>query len=201
MKTINKFFILTGLLFFISACSILPDESTKNVEWEQHNLQLLRIHTFQATGKIGYRGPDETISLRFYWKHTDKKSELRLINFLGSTVLQLTMTPNGSTVITNDGQRFENQDPNLLFAKLTGMEFPVSQMKNWIKGQPNQADSYTFNDTNTLHTLTKESNGRVWRLNYNRYQDKDGLPLPYQMTLKSTDIQIKIIVSQWILNT
>lgn len=200
MKTINKYF-LAGLLFFISACSTLPDESTTNVEWEKHNFLLSKILSFQATGKIGYRGPNDTVSLSFHWKHSEQKSELRLFNVLGSTVLKLTMTPEGSTVITNNDQVIKDQDANRLFAKLTGMVFPVSQMKDWIKGLPNQADSYIFNNTNTVQSLTKQSNGRMWTLTYNRYQDHQGLPLPYQMTLNSSDTQIKIIVSKWILNS
>jgi outer membrane lipoprotein LolB len=136
------------------------------------------------------------VSLNLNWQHDPQESELRLINFLGSTVLNLTMTENGAKVVTDD-QVFEDSNPNLLFSRLTGMAFPVSQMKHWIKGQPYQADTQSFNEQNTLQSLTKQSGNRLWTLNYDRYQDVDGLPLPYQMTLSSQDIKIKIVVSKW----
>ncbi|MFC1237750.1 lipoprotein insertase outer membrane protein LolB [Vibrio sp. F74] len=201
MKIIQKYCIYLSLIFFVSACSTLPEESAINVEWEKHSTQLSNIRSFQATGKLGYRGPKDTVSLNFYWKHTEKESELRLINFLGSTVLTLIMTPDGSKVITSDDQIYENKDANLLFAELTGLEFPVSQLKHWIKGLPIQADDYQFNETNTLKSLQKRSRSRNWTLDYTRYQDYDGLPLPNQMTLKSTDTKIKIAVSKWVINS
>ncbi|MDV7106308.1 lipoprotein insertase outer membrane protein LolB [Vibrio sp. TH_r3] len=197
MKKLNQYILFVCVVFFLSACSTLPEESATNVEWEQHRQKLMNIQSFQATGKIGYRGPDESISLNFHWSHTTNKSELRLINFLGSTVLTLTISPEGAKVLTSDNEMFENKDANILLANLTGLIFPVTQMQNWIKGLPVQADSYTFNQTNTLQSLQKINGNNNWTLNYDRYQDHNQLPLPYQMTLNSTDTKIKIVVSKW----
>ena len=197
MKKLNQYILSVCVLLFLSSCSTLPEESATNVEWEQHRQKLVNIQAFQATGKIGYRSIDESISLNFYWSHTTNKSELRLINFLGSTLLTLTISPEGAKVITNDNETFENKDADILLAKLTGLTFPVTQMQNWIKGLPIQADAYTFNQTNTLQSLQKINGGTNWTLNYDRYQDYSQLPLPYQMTLNSSDTKIKIVVSKW----
>ncbi|MDB1123238.1 lipoprotein insertase outer membrane protein LolB [Vibrio algarum] len=201
MKILHKYFVCTCLLFFVSACSTLPENSTTNVEWENHSTRLSNIRSFQATGKLGYRGPNDTLSLNFYWKHTENKSELRLINLFGSTVLTLTMTPDGSKVVTSDEQIYEDKDANVLFSRLTGLEFPVSQLKYWIIGLPTQADTFQFNETNTLNSLQKRNRNRNWTLDYTRYQDYNGLPIPNQMTLHSTDTRIKIAISKWVINS
>ncbi len=200
MKPTFKLLSCIFMLFSLSACSLTPKDSNTNVEWQQHNQQLSQIESFQASGKMGYRGPDESVTLNFHWKQTPNKSELRLLNVLGSTVLTMSMTPDKATVVTKDNTLFEDKDANVLFAKLTGMTFPVSQMKDWIKGQPTDADSYSFNQTNTLESLTKSSAGQLWFLTYNRYQDVEQLPMPYQMTLQKSDTKIKIVVSKWVLN-
>ncbi len=199
MKIILNPLFYLFILLYLSACSLTPEVSDTDVEWQQHNQRLSEIKRFQASGKIGYRGPEDSVSLNFHWKHAPHKSELRLLNVLGSTVLVMTMTPDRATVVTKDNEFFEDKDANRLFAGLTGMTFPVSQMKDWIKGQPTDADTYSFNQTNTLESLTKSSAGQHWFLTYNRYQDVDQLPLPYQMTLQKRDTKIKIVVSKWVL--
>ncbi len=201
MKPIFKLLSYVLMLLYLSACSlIIPKESDTNVKWKQHNQQLSQIKTFQASGKIGYKGVDDSVTLNFHWKHTPQQSELRLLNMLGSTVLVMSITPDRATVIDQDKAFFEDKDANLLFAKLTGIAFPVSQMQDWIKGQPTNADTYHFNEMNTLGSLTKSAANQHWLLIYNRYQDIGQLPMPYQMTLQKPDTRIKIVVSKWILN-
>lgn len=73
MKLINKpsnmtlrsflIFLLSSLI--LAGCSSVP-ESVTSVEWQAHEQRLETIHDFQATGKLGYIGPDQRQSLNFF---------------------------------------------------------------------------------------------------------------------------------------
>lgn len=201
MKALLKLLTISGLIFTLSACVFMPDETADiPVEWEMHSQLLSQIGAFQASGKIAYLGPDEKVSLNFYWKHSANISELRFLNLFGSTVMTLTMTPNGAEMLTEDGDIYRDLDANRLFARLTKMNFPVTQMQDWIIGLPTDVDSYQFNDINTIDSLSKLSGKQSWTLNYNRYVDFHDFPMPSLMTLNNEDTRVKISVSKWVLN-
>ena len=65
-------------------------------------------------------------------------------------------------------------------------------------------DNYTLNPTNTLASLTKTVDGKLWQVDYLSYQDVDyekrSIPLPSRIRLTQGDTSIKLIISTWTLN-
>ncbi|MFY2509350.1 lipoprotein insertase outer membrane protein LolB [Vibrio pectenicida] len=58
-----------------------------------------------------------------------------------------------------------------------------------------------LNGTNTLASLTKQVQGKLWQLEYLSYQDiqyqSHTIPLPHKLKLTQGDISINIIISNW----
>lgn len=182
----------------LSGCETVPEESTQSVEWQNHEGLLAQIESYQATGKLGYKSPEVKQSLNFIWNHSPDKSQLRLTTFLGKTVLNLTMTPEGATVIDHEGNKYQDKNATLLVYRLTGLVIPVTYMQDWLKGLPTEADDYVLKeDTNTLSSLTKMLGTQNWTLNYNSYQTIKGIPLPYNMNMTQGETSLKIVVSKW----
>lgn len=200
MKTQTHFLISTLLALFLAACSSVPQDSERNLQWEQHRAALEQLVDYQASGKIAYKSPEENIGLNFHWKQSPTQSELRLFNFLGATILKLTMTPDDAVVITGDNETYRGTDAESLVTRLTGLVIPVAQMKDWLKGLPTEAQEIRFNETDTIQSLITVNGSVFWQLTYDRYQDSDQYTLPYQMTLNSPDTRIKIVVSKWVTN-
>lgn len=184
-------------LFFVAGCETIPEQSQTTVEWQAHQAHLEKMNQFDATGKIGFRSPDDRISVSFNWKHTPDMSQLKLINVLGKTLLTMTITENGAKVVTSENEVYQNKSANALFYQLTNIVFPVEQMQFWIKGLPSEADSFALNETHTLSSLSKKIGQESWKMNYARYQDIQDIPLPYQMTLEKPDTTLKIVVTNW----
>ncbi|MGF1741545.1 lipoprotein insertase outer membrane protein LolB [Vibrio profundum] len=202
MRSLKKLFLLVSVLFIVSGCSTLPKSQT-NVQWQAQQQQLSAIHSYRATGKLTYLSPSQKQSLYFQWKHSPTRSQLRLTTFLGQSVLNLTMTPQGSKVTTYNGNTYQNHDPRILVSRLTGLSIPVAQLQNWLLGQPTGADQYQQNITNTLASLSKEINGEQWALTYKSYTDETfagkTLPLPSQLSLKQGSTTLNIVISKWVL--
>ncbi|WP_408058955.1 lipoprotein insertase outer membrane protein LolB [Vibrio mytili] len=208
MKSINKpsnmtlrsfiIFLLSGLL--LVGCSSIP-ESVTSVEWQAHEKKLESIQTFQATGKLGYIGPEQRQNLNFFWKHSSALSQLRLTTILGQTALNLTITPQGATVETYDDQVLSARDANQLIYRLTGLMIPVDHMPDWLLGLPTDADKFQLSATNTLQGLEKKIDLNQWSIAYQRYTDvqwhKHALPLPSRLKLTTSDVKINLMITKW----
>jgi len=201
MINTRRFLIFT-LLLVLFGCSSVP-EPIVDVQWQSHKQKLAQIDNYQVVGKIGYISPEQRESLNFQWqKHADS-SELRLTNFLGQTVLSLSMTANGASVETYDDQYFEAPNGQQLIYQLTGLDIPVDDLQDWLLGLPTQADHFELNQANTLATLDKAAGQQNWHVNYTRYKEfdwrNDQIPLPDRIKLSQDQTSIKLAISKWIL--
>lgn len=196
--------ILATLVLILSGCSsVPPTQKNYSVDWQNQKTVLEQLDTFKATGKIGYKDPEHRQSLNFILKQANSFSELKLLSVFGQTVLTVQMTPTGAMVTNSDGKVQTAQQANALIQNLTGLAIPVSQLPDWIKGLPTQADNVTFNQSNTVESLNKTIDGRDWTLSYLKYQSvmnqQQSITLPKQMLLHQSDTEIKILISKWIL--
>lgn len=193
--------LLATLLF--AGCTSVPDSIT-SVEWQSHQQKLASIDNYLVTGKLGYISPEQRESLNFQWRHSAAQSQLRLTTFLGQTVLNLSISPQGARVETYDAQVFTDPSADALVYRLTGLVIPVEQLQNWLLGNPTNADHYLLNDTNTLASLEKQVSWQNWHLDYLSYRDEplsqQIVPLPSKMKLKQGDTTLNIVVSKWVLN-
>ncbi|GLT16712.1 outer-membrane lipoprotein LolB [Vibrio zhanjiangensis] len=187
-------------ILYLSGCASI-DPSTTNVEWQTQQQKLASIDQYKANGKLGYISPEQRQSLNFQWKHSPTFKQLRLTTFIGQTALNLKITPQGSSVETYQDDTFVSDDAQSLIYRLTGLSLPIEQLNNWLLGRPEGADGFILNDTNTLASLTKKVQGKVWQLNYLGYQDVDyqgqPLPLPHKLKLTQGSIAINIVISNW----
>ncbi|PWI35163.1 lipoprotein localization factor LolB [Vibrio albus] len=204
-QTFNQLLLLIFTTLYLAGCESVPEESQLNVQFEPHRQRLESIQNYQLRGKLGYLSPDQRQSLNFTWNRTPEASQLRLTSFLGQTVLNLTITPEGAKAVTSDGEVYRHPSPNALVYQLTGLVLPITYMQDWIKGLPTAADNFTLNDTNTVATLNKLTGLQRWEMQYLSYQtvssaEFGAIPLPYKMQLTQSDFTLKIVISKWTLN-
>ena len=213
MVKLRKFASLIFITIIMVGCSSIPEQPT-SVEWQAHQIRLLQIENYQASGKLAYISPEQRQSLNFVWKHSPNQSQLRLTTFLGQTALNLTIDPSGAKVVTYDDQVFTHSSASILVEQLTGLKIPVDHLPQWFLGIPDQADSYQLNTTNTLESLTKQVSNQLWTLSFANYrntempntlqsgEDKanvETIPLPTRLSFKQDQDKINIVVSKWTL--
>ncbi|WP_165312028.1 lipoprotein insertase outer membrane protein LolB [Vibrio ziniensis] len=191
-----------AFLLTLFGCSSTP-EPIVDVEWQAHQQKLQQIQTYQVIGKIGYISPEQRESLNFQWQKSPNHSQLRLTNFLGQTVLSLSMDANGAKVETYDDQNFSAPNGQILIYQLTGLDIPIDDLQDWVLGLPTKADNFKLNESNTLASLDKTSGRQNWHVDYTRYKEFDwqngNIPLPDRMQLTQKQTSIKLVISKWIL--
>ena len=194
-----KFFLVFSFLF-INGCShnSAPFHSTS---WKLHQQQLHNITHYQVSGKLGYKDPLQTHSTYFTWRQSLQKSELKLMSFLGQTLLTLTIDNNGAKVVTSDGQSLINNNGTRLVQDLTGMALPIESLNDWIKGLPSRANIVNFNSYNTVSDFSQNVRPQTIIVSYEDYQDLSttDLPLlmPHKIRFTQGNVMLKLAISSW----
>ena len=186
--------LLITILFGCETTSQLPLHS---VEYTAHQQKLSTLTQFRVSGKLGYIDPNQRQSLNFTWDQSPQSSQLRLSTFLGKTVLNLTMDDQGASVTDMDGNRYFDPNADQLFYQLTGMRLPIVYMRDWIKGQPTQADHFAVSGNGTLSSLSQTRGDQTWTMDYLNYNDEQELILPNKMTLSRQQIKLNIVINRW----
>ncbi|GGZ95627.1 outer membrane lipoprotein LolB [Ignatzschineria ureiclastica] len=102
------------------------------------------------------------------------------------------------TSITIDEETFKDQNPDRLFANLTGVDWPVSGSQQWIKGKTTHPDTKIVFDDKGLPKQFKEDG---WTVSYQEWIEKNGMQLPLKMTLtRGNDIRLRFLIDNWIIH-
>ncbi|WP_305370197.1 lipoprotein insertase outer membrane protein LolB [Photobacterium leiognathi] len=196
MKLRNIAFIAITFAL-LSGCAQTPQD-TQKVDWKTHQTQLKSLTDYQAKGVFGFYSPEQRIQLTFNWKNHNDEYQLILIKMF-KTVLNLNSKPNNVTLVDPDGKTYHGTDATQLVKEITGLQLPLSQMRDWLIGLPTGADTYQLNNNDQVAYLAKDINGQVWEMHYNTYNDQSPA-LPTQMILSQGELQVRIKISQWLAN-
>ncbi|MCG3883107.1 outer membrane lipoprotein LolB [Photobacterium leiognathi] len=196
MKLRNIAFIAITFAL-LSGCAQTPQD-TQKVDWKTHQTQLKSLTDYQAKGVFGFYSPEQRIQLTFNWKNHNDEYQLILIKMF-KTVLNLNSKPNNVTLVDPDGKAYHGTDATQLVKEITGLQLPLSQMRDWLIGLPTGADTYQLNNNDQVAYLAKDINGQVWEMHYNTYNDQTPA-LPTQMILSQGELQVRIKISQWLAN-
>ncbi|GAA03377.1 lipoprotein insertase outer membrane protein LolB [Photobacterium leiognathi] len=196
MKLRNIAFIAITFAL-LSGCAQTPQD-TQKVDWKTHQTQLKSLTDYQAKGVFGFYSPEQRIQLTFNWKNHNDEYQLILIKMF-KTVLNLNSKPNNVTLVDPDGKTYHGTDATQLVKEITGLQLPLSQMRDWLIGLPTGADTYQLNNNDQVAYLAKDINGQVWEMHYNTYNDQTPA-LPTQMILSQGELQVRIKISQWLAN-
>lgn len=189
----------------LTACSFNsptePGKSPDAPQWRQHQQAVQKIIQYQTRGAFAYLTDDQKVYARFNWQQTGaQRYRLLLTNPLGSTELELNVTPDKVQLTTSDGQRHTTEDAERTLTQLTGMPIPLNSLRQWILGLPGEATDYRLNDKYQLKELHYQQDGKNWKVIYSSYDDTIEPALPSNMELRSGSLRIKLKMDNWTVN-
>ncbi|MCQ1057355.1 lipoprotein insertase outer membrane protein LolB [Photobacterium sp. DNB23_23_1] len=189
---------LALILSLLAGCATQAPQ-TSQTDWDNHEQALQALSSYQAKGKLGYKGK-QRFGANLVWETAPAQDHLLLTNFLGSTLLKLDATPSRVTLVDNSGKTHQGTNASELVSSLTGINLPIEQMRDWLIGLPTAADTYQLNDENRVGYLAKRVDGKLWQLDYNEYDYSVSPALPKRMVLSTTGASITLIIHQWSIN-
>ncbi len=178
-----------------AGCSTLPEASRPPALQRPDRAH---IHAFDIEGRIATRQAERHLSGKLSWQHTPQQDKLLLSNPLGQGMAELTRDGHGARLKLADQREFLAADWDSLAAQLFELPLPLTSLSTWLVG-----------DAPALaHRLSRDALGRPrsmtlqgWRIDYPEYESDTPDALPTRLELHQGDIDIRLKIDEWRLDT
>lgn len=177
MKKVNLLRLLPVSCLLLAACSSLPQPGAggniDSPQWKAHQQQVENIAAYQTRGAFAYLSDKQKVYARFFWQQTAAGHyRLLLTNPLGSTELELNVQPGVAQITDSQGRHYVSDNAAVMIEKLTGMQIPLDNLRQWMLGLPGQAQQVRLDSAQRLSQLTYRHAGQNWQVDYLRYDTR-----------------------------
>jgi outer membrane lipoprotein LolB len=184
---------LFALLVAIAGCETAPKQTGIPAD-----IDLARLDTWQARGRLGVSGPESGGSGSFDWQQRGDRTEVQIRGpvGVGSVRLQLRGNPANPDLKleTADGRKLESTDAwNELEARL-GAPVPAGSLRYWILGLAAPGE-HRWHEPTSDGVVTLEQGG--WRIDYQRYSTDAGARVPVKFSASNGAARVRIVVDRW----
>jgi outer membrane lipoprotein LolB len=182
-------FLLTTLL---SACA--PPKPSQEITMPAP-LKVSELSSWELSGAIAAKNNQKGWSASLNWlQQKQDHYQIRLFGPLGGGGVMI--ENNGGTISYVDGKtKLSSHNPDGLLEEQTGVRLPVNNLYYWVRGipSPNSPSSTQYDASGHLNVLTQAG----YTIHYERYTRIHDLDLPMKIQLQSNEINIKVIIKQW----
>lgn len=181
--------LLTSML--LSACSLLPGKQALQQ-------QLSTLDNWQVRGKLSVRSPQDSVTGYLNWRQQNDSYEIFISGPFGQGSSELRGDDQHASLLLPGWQQ-PRQAANAaqLMQTYMGWNFPVSDIRYWVKGQPSPGseDSAQYDDNGLLTQLNQHG----WQVDYSRYQYQQGQWLPGLIKIKGHNFRFIFAIKEWTL--
>ncbi|WP_193755558.1 lipoprotein insertase outer membrane protein LolB [Psychromonas sp. psych-6C06] len=169
--------------------------------WINQQTRLENLSYWSLSGKLAVITPTERNSVNIHWQQSDEDFQIHLTTFLGLNILEIKKVGLRTVITDQDGNNYVSDDTQQLVQQLSGMDIPIKQLQQWIKGNPKQAN-YQLGDNQLVSSLLSNQNDKQgWSINYSDYRTVKGINLPYKLDLTRGQLRLKFAIANWQLPT
>jgi outer membrane lipoprotein LolB len=175
----------------LSGCSIF------NLQQDSQQLQrqLNKIQQWQVRGKLSVVSPSDAVTGYLTWQQDKEDFDLFLSGPFGQGSSRL-VGNNGQATLTLPNQKPVNApSAEYLMARYLGWQFPVSDIRYWVKGQasPNSAFTEVRDSLGLLESLQQHG----WHVQFSRYQRQGDTWLPGRVKMIGHNFKFIFAIKEW----
>jgi outer membrane lipoprotein LolB len=184
-----------GLILFIgmnlTGCSIFDLQQDSQILEKQLNT----LQQWQVRGKLSVVSPNEAVTGYLTWQQNKEDFDLFLSGPFGQGSSRLVGNNNQATLT------LPNQDPvnapsaEYLMARYLGWNFPVLDLRYWVKGQP--SPHTTFTEVRNTLGLLESLQQHGWKVEFSRYQRQGDTWLPGRVKIIGNDFKFIFAIKEW----
>ncbi len=189
-----KFIFISLVLSFslgLTGCSVFNLQQDSQVLESQLN----KIQKWQVRGKLSVVSPEDSATGYLTWLQDDEDFDLFLSGPFGQ---------GSSRLVGNNGQAsltLPSQEPvhapsaQYLMNRYLGWEFPVLDIRYWVKGQasPHSASTEQRDSMGLLAGLQQHG----WQVEFSRYQRQEDTWLPGRIKIKGHNFKFIFAIKEW----
>lgn len=188
---------LLGLCLLLAGCASqqLQPPQTEPALYRSHLQKIQQIDSFELNGRIGVLTEKKGFSGLLRWYHNPQADEISFFSPLGSQIGQISATREGVTLTTSDKKTYTAADAETLTRDTMGWSLPLHGLPDWALGRPSAGEARIMAWDIAGRILHMQQAG--WDIEYAAYQDEQTGGLPAKVTLKSRELDLKLVIEQW----
>ena len=167
----------------IAACAALPGQRAAT----------LTQGAFELSGRIAVRYGKEGASGRIAWRHDANDDEMLITSPIGQGIAMITRRDGEVRLLTSDQKEYRARDAESLTEQVLGWRLPLTGLPDWVQGRADPARPAKLErDGQSRLTLLRQDD---WRVEYQEYEGAR----PSRLKLSRADIEIRLVVDDWLL--
>ncbi len=204
--SVDKYFsglriLLVLCVFILVGCASRTVDSGRQVSgeereqrWQRHQERLGLIQAWDMTGRLNMKVPGQSGTMSLDWQQQGDQYRLALDGPLGASIARISGGRQGVSVTASDETRY-GPSPEMLLYSLTGWQFPVSNLRYWVRGLPAPGNDARIRLNNLGYPDKIEQQG--WVVAYQQYGLSGSQRLPVRLVVSRGDVRLSLIVSSW----
>ncbi|CAL1329519.1 lipoprotein insertase outer membrane protein LolB [Candidatus Providencia siddallii] len=200
----NKFIFLKIICLLLLSCTSVFNKNVfykKNIKWDIHKQNLLKLHNYQVRGSLIYSNDKNKIYSKFFFQRQfyPEKYQLFLMNPIGNVEIEFKFEDNFSFLNIKNKGVYVGDDVDYMLIKLIGISIPFNEFVLWLIGLPGSSIDFIFNENNLLKTMRFKKNNKQIEINYIKYNIIKIPYLPSVFELRQGNNFIKFKIDDWVL--
>jgi outer membrane lipoprotein LolB len=169
--------------------------------WEASKAQREKISQWELRGRLSVQTQHDGGVMDLVWRQFDDVYSIHLIAPLGAGSYMIEGNADYAVIRYPDGERQTVEDIDSVFEKVLEVKLPVSALKDWVRGLPAHklpVDKIVWNDKGLINRLYQSG----WNVEMTRYTGGH-LLMPHAIYLghlKQSDIDVRLILNQWLID-
>ncbi|WP_419811533.1 lipoprotein insertase outer membrane protein LolB [Bacterioplanoides sp.] len=196
-------FIGLMLVISLSGCaSLLPQGGQETLQQ-----QLSAINDWKVRGKLSVVTPQESVTGYLTWDQQETDYRLFITGPFGQGSSQLSGSAQHAELLLPGWEQPQVADnAEELMLRYMGWNFPVSDIRHWVKGQPAPSAENAASSKNTTTAvfdesgLLKELQQHGWQVKYSRYSRQQGFWLPGLIKVSGHNFRFVFSIKEWTIN-
>ena len=195
--------IILILAVTLSACAPPTKRSTHPPDeqrWQTHLKQMADLAAWDIRGRIAVQTENNGGQADLFWQQQSADYyDIKLVLPLGGGTTVLQGRDYGVVLISADGQKIYEDDPDRLLAAVQGWEFPVTGLTYWLRGMPvpgRNSRLIHWNEAGYLELMEQDG----WRIEMRNYKQVGDYFLPKKLFLRRLDdheLDVRLVFRQW----
>lgn len=199
MPFASFFWILFALLLTNCATqttnTTLPTPASRSAQ-QQHLAKVSHLQSFSLRGRLGVVTQKQGFSGSIDWQHHPQSDQIDVFSPLGGKIANIQKTPDAVVLTDVKGNSVKAADAESLTNMTLGFRLPLTGLNDWALGRPtsSKVDDMSWDDQGRLIMLKQDG----WDIQYENYEEVKEVFLPKKIVLKSEQLNLKLLVEQWI---
>lgn len=189
IRRIDRFAILAAVL---AGCATLPADD--GLSFPERRDRLSGIEHWEMRGRIAIDTGQDAYQGRFNWWQEANNLSLLIRGPFGAGSVEISGDAAALTVRSR-GDQYQLTDPEIELSELLGWWVPVTSLKSWLLGMPDQA--YESRPAYSGDKVLERLEQRAWLLEYTDYQVADGLLVPRRIELRHDTLRLIVTIDTW----